>query len=57
MGRLAAGVAHDFNNVLNTIYAYIDLLAAAAGDNQNVNRLVAELAGIADRGRRPSPTI
>ena len=51
MGRLAAGVAHDFNNVLNTIYAYVDLLAAAAGDNQNVNRLVAELAGIADRGR------
>jgi signal transduction histidine kinase len=51
MGRLAAGVAHDFNNVLNTMYAYVDLLADAAGDNPNVNRLVAELAGIADRGR------
>ena len=51
MGRLAAGVAHDFNNVLNAVFAYAELLAESAGDVPHVNRLTAELASIADRGR------
>lgn len=51
LGRLAAGVAHDFNNVLNAIFGYISLIGDAAPDNPNVNRLAAELASIADRGR------
>jgi len=51
MGRLAAGVAHDFNNVLNAIFGYAELLADSAGDAPQVNRLAADLASIADRGR------
>ena len=51
MGRLAAGVAHDFNNVLNAIFGYAELLADAAGDVPQVNRLTTELSSIADRGR------
>jgi two-component system, cell cycle sensor histidine kinase and response regulator CckA len=51
MGRLAAGVAHDFNNVLNAVFGYAELLTDAAGDVPHVNRLANELASIADRGR------
>ena len=51
IGRLAAGVAHDFNNVLNAIFGYAELLADAAGDVRHVNRLATELATIADQGR------
>src|SRR5678816_1976659 len=53
MGRLAAGVAHDFNNVLNAVFGYAELLNDAAGDVPQVNRLTSELASIADRGRGP----
>jgi two-component system, cell cycle sensor histidine kinase and response regulator CckA len=51
LGRLAAGVAHDFNNVLNAIFGYAELLTDSAGDSPQVKRLAAELASIADRGR------
>jgi len=51
IGRLAAGVAHDFNNVLNAIFGYISLIADEAADNPVVTRLAAELASVADRGR------
>jgi two-component system, cell cycle sensor histidine kinase and response regulator CckA len=51
MGRLAAGVAHDFNNVLNATFLYVDLFADAAGDIPTVKRLAGELASILERGR------
>ena len=51
MGRLAAGVAHDFNNVLNAVFGYAELLGDAAENTPQVNRLATELASIADRGR------
>jgi signal transduction histidine kinase len=51
MGRLAAGVAHDFNNVLNAVFGYAELLTDAAGDVPQVHRLATELASIAERGR------
>ena len=51
MGRLAAGVAHDFNNVLNAIFGYAELLADSAGDAPQVKGLAADLASIAHRGR------
>jgi len=51
IGRLAAGVAHDFNNVLNAIFGYISLIADEAADNPVVTRLAAELASVTDRGR------
>ena len=51
MGRLAAGVAHDFNNVLNAIFGYAELLADSAGDAPQVKGLAADLTSIAHRGR------
>lgn len=34
VGRLAAGVAHDFNNIMATIGVSLDVLESAAGDNE-----------------------
>ena len=44
LGRLAGGVAHDFNNVLTVIQGYADLLAAALGDDSPHAPDVAEIA-------------
>jgi PAS domain S-box-containing protein len=49
IGRLAGGVAHDFNNILTTINGYSEMLAdAAAPDSQTA----ADLAEILGAGRR-----
>ena len=47
LGRLAGGVAHDFNNVLAVISLYAELLAASV--EQNSAEFVAEIQAAAER--------
>ena len=49
LGRLAGGVAHDFNNVLTVIQGYADLLAAGLGDDSPHAPDVAEIGRAARR--------
>jgi len=53
VGRLAGGVAHDFNNVLTAIFGYVDLLLDAMdpadrrrGDAEEIKRAAARAAGL-----------
>ena len=49
IGRLAGGVAHDFNNILTTINGYAEMLADAA---QPDSQAAADLGEILGAGRR-----
>ncbi len=49
VGRLAGGVAHDFNNVLTIIAGYSSLIVAAADPNDLVHRQAAEIKKASDR--------
>jgi two-component system, cell cycle sensor histidine kinase and response regulator CckA len=49
IGRLSAGVAHDFNNCLLAIFGYSDLLLAAYEEDAFLCR---NLTGIKDAGQR-----
>jgi two-component system cell cycle sensor histidine kinase/response regulator CckA len=52
LGRMAAGVAHDFNNVLTGVFGYTDLIRAAAADGSDILAHADALSDIAQTGRR-----
>jgi signal transduction histidine kinase len=56
VGRLAAGVGHDFNNVLTAVFAYVDLVKAETKD-EKLNRLATDLADVLSRGRDLTQTL
>ena len=49
IGRLAGGVAHDFNNVLTAIYGYADLLLEDFEDGDRRRQDVEEIRRLAER--------
>jgi diguanylate cyclase (GGDEF)-like protein len=49
VGRLAGGVAHDFNNMLGVIIGYSDLLLDAVGSDDALRRRVEEIKKAGDR--------
>ncbi|MEJ2185960.1 MAG: PAS domain S-box protein [Gemmatimonadota bacterium] len=50
VGRLAGGVAHDFNNVLSVIVGYGDLVLDAVPDGDPIRGWLAEIVKAAERG-------
>lgn len=52
LGRLAASVAHEFNNVLMGIQPFIDLLTKRAGSDPAVKQAAPRIADAVARGKR-----
>jgi signal transduction histidine kinase/CheY-like chemotaxis protein len=50
IGRLASGVAHDFNDLLTVILGYSNLLLEQLDENRVLHQEVAEIKRAADRG-------
>jgi Signal transduction histidine kinase len=51
LGRLAATIAHDFNNVLSAVGGYADLLQSDGTLPESARQDVAEIVQAAERGR------
>ena len=49
IGRLAGGVAHDFNNMLSVILGYTDMAAVRAAGNEAITTHLKEIRNAADR--------
>ena len=49
IGRLAGGVAHDFNNILSIIMGHGELLLAAAGEDERTRTGLEQIRRAADR--------
>ena len=49
VGRLAGGVAHDFNNILQAIFGFCDILLAATGESDRRRQDILEIQRSAGR--------
>ena len=50
VGRLAAGVAHEFNNLLTVVAGSLELIGRSAGLNERIQSLVSQVTRAAERG-------